>query len=74
LVIKFTVKLLLFQETEKEKLLSALHEEGKKVKYAVFYSKGMEILLTYGAEPFPAFYGTQRFITMFTRTLYWSLS
>jgi hypothetical protein len=23
---------------------------------------------------FPAFYGTQRFITMFTRALYWSLS
>jgi hypothetical protein len=23
---------------------------------------------------FPAFYGTQRFVTVFTRTLYWSLS
>jgi hypothetical protein len=44
-------------------------------------------LLTHGAEPFlrsrqlcspsrnpPAFYGTRRFITLFTRALYWSLS
>lgn len=42
--LKFTVKLLLFQETEKEKLLSSLHEEGKKVMYVVFNSKGIKLL------------------------------
>jgi hypothetical protein len=34
--------------------------------------------LSHGAEPFwrsrPALYGTLRFITVFTRALYWSLS
>jgi hypothetical protein len=34
----------LFQETEKEKLLSALHEEGKKVMYAVWCGKGIKLL------------------------------
>jgi hypothetical protein len=36
--------------------------------------KSLQMLLTHGAEPFSAFYGTRRFITVFTRALHWSLS
>jgi hypothetical protein len=35
---------------------------------------GKTYLLTNGAEPPPAFYGTRRFKTVFTRALHWSLS
>jgi hypothetical protein len=30
--------------------------------------------VAYPLEKIPAFYGTQRFITVFTRALHWSLS
>jgi hypothetical protein len=48
------------------------------------YKRGIEKILTYGAEPFlrivqplknfQEFYGTRRFIAVFTGSLHWSLS
>jgi hypothetical protein len=50
---------------------------------SIIHSLFLTYLLTYAAEPllrsgqlcsFPAFYGTRRFNTVFTRALHWSIS
>jgi hypothetical protein len=54
----------------------------KRIRVLVFYYKNTLVhFLTTEKPPvtqplknFPAFYGTRRFITMFTRALHWSLS